>query len=101
MLEEDRVVHLLASLSKSYDTLVIALETSLDVPKMDVVTEKLLNQESNQKSSIKNPEEALPTHHRYSQIKQGPRCHFCQCRGHLQQNCIARAKSEKREESAV
>ena len=101
MSEEDRVVHLLASLPKSYNTLVTALEASPDVPKMDIVTEKLLYQESKQKRSVKYPEEALPIHHRYSQRKQGPRCHFCHKIGHLQQNCIARAKSEKkREESA-
>ena len=38
---------------------------------MDIVTEKLLYQESKQKKSIKDPEEALPTHHRYSQRKHG------------------------------
>ena len=40
--EEDRVVHLLVSLPKSYDILVTALEASQDVPKWDLVTERLL-----------------------------------------------------------
>ena len=35
--EEDRVVHLLASLPGSYDMLVTALEANSDVPKMEVV----------------------------------------------------------------
>ena len=38
--EEDRVVHLLASLPDSYNVLVTALEASESVPKMEVVTER-------------------------------------------------------------
>ena len=37
--EEDHVVHLLASLPESYDILVTALEASVEVPKMEIVTE--------------------------------------------------------------
>ena len=44
--EEDRVVHLLASLSESYDMLVTALEASQDVPKWALVTERLLYEEN-------------------------------------------------------
>lgn len=40
--EEGRVVHLLASLPDSFNVLVTALEASVDVPKMEVVTERLL-----------------------------------------------------------
>ena len=43
--EEDRVVHLLASLPESYSVLVTALEASSEVPKMEVVTERLLHEE--------------------------------------------------------
>ena len=43
--EEDRVVHLLASLPPSLDALVTALEASEDVPKMEMVTERLLREE--------------------------------------------------------
>ena len=43
--EEDRVVHLLASLPDSYNVLVTALEASAEVPKMEVVTERLLHEE--------------------------------------------------------
>ena len=42
--EEDRVVHLLASLPESYGVLVTALEASSEVPKMEVVTERLLHE---------------------------------------------------------
>ncbi len=34
--EEDRVVHLLASLLESYDILVTALEANVEVPKMEL-----------------------------------------------------------------
>ena len=43
--EEDRVVYLLASLPESYSVLVTALEANVDVPKLEVVTERILHQE--------------------------------------------------------
>ena len=43
MQEEDRVVHLLVSLPESFNMLVTALEANPDVPKIDVVTERLLH----------------------------------------------------------
>ena len=43
--EEDKVVHLLTSLPSTYDTLVTALEANATVPSMEVVTERLLNEE--------------------------------------------------------
>ena len=44
--EEDRVVHLLASLPDSFSMLVTALEANSEsVPKMEVVTERLLHVE--------------------------------------------------------
>ena len=99
MTEEDRVVHLLASLPESYNTLVTALEASSEVPKMDVVTEKLLYEEGKRKDRVKKSEEALPAHHSFSsKHRRGPRCHFCHKLGHIQRNCTARAKSERKQE---
>ena len=43
--DADRVVHLLASLPDSYNALVTALEASEKVPKMEIVTERLLHEE--------------------------------------------------------
>ena len=37
--EEDRVVHILASLPESFDMLVTALEASVEVPSIEIVTE--------------------------------------------------------------
>ncbi len=42
---EGRVVRSLASLPASYDVLVTALEANEDVPKMEIVTERLLREE--------------------------------------------------------
>ena len=41
MEEEDSVVHLLASLPESFGILLTAQEAKTDVPKMDIVTERL------------------------------------------------------------
>ena len=43
--DEDCVVHLLASLPPSFDALATALEASEDVPRMEMVTERLLCEE--------------------------------------------------------
>ena len=87
--EEDRVVYLLASLPDSYSMLVTALEANVEVPKLEVVTERLLHEERKQKTRS-NPtsesgtgeEEALAA--RYGK---GPRCHYCKKLGHIKRNC--------------
>ena len=43
--EEDRVVHILASLPESFNMLVTALEACPEVPKLELVTERLLHEE--------------------------------------------------------
>ena len=43
--EEDRVVYVLASLPEKYNMLVTALEAYPEVPRLEIVTEKLLNEE--------------------------------------------------------
>ncbi len=45
LMEEDKVVYLLASLPDYFGFLVTALEASSEVPKMDMVSERLLDQE--------------------------------------------------------
>ena len=47
--EEDQVICLLASLSESFGVLITALEASSEVPKMDVVMERLLHEERKHK----------------------------------------------------
>ena len=47
--EKKQVVRRLASLPESYDMLVTALKASPDVPRLEVVTERLLHRESKRK----------------------------------------------------
>ena len=44
--EENQVVHLLANLFESYDMLLTALEASPLVPKLEIVSERLLHEET-------------------------------------------------------
>ena len=83
--EEDRVVQLLASLPDSYNVLVTALEANAEVPKMEVVTERLLHEERKMKNRGDMPvsnEEALA-----AKYGRGPRCRFCKKFGHIKRNC--------------
>ena len=50
--DEDRVIYLLASLSDSFSTLVTALEANEEVPKIEIVAEKILHEERKQKDKI-------------------------------------------------
>ena len=97
--EEDRVVHVLASLPESYDMLVTALEANSEVPKLETVTERLLNEERklNEKSgtdggNVRDPK-ALAVmrrsqdHQRRSEKMRGPTCYYCGKSGHIKRNC--------------
>lgn len=93
--EEDRVVHLLASLPESYSTLVTALEARPDVPTMEVVVEKLLYEDSKLKD--RQPEKdpkGFSVRHR----SRGPKCHFCHKFGHIQRNCSEKIQSDRKSE---
>ena len=48
--EEDQVVYLLTSLPGSYNVLVTTLETSVKVPRLTVVRERQLHEETKMKS---------------------------------------------------
>ena len=86
--DEDRVVHLLASLPESYNVLVTALEANEAVPRMEVVTERLLHEERKLKERV-GPErsrEGAMTGKQRPKGK-GPKCHHCGKFGHIRRNC--------------
>ena len=85
--EEDRVVHLLASLPDSYSMLVTALEANSVVPKMEVVTKRLLHEERKQKekdSLVSSSSKAFPVSRSKKVV---PKCFHCGKPGHLKKQC--------------
>ena len=85
--EEDRVVHFLASLSKSYDMLVTALEASQDVLKWALVTEQLLYEENKMREKKTGAAESKAMTSKHHINKKGPKCFHCGKFGHLKYNC--------------
>ena len=98
---EDRVVHLLASLPDSYNMLVTALEASADVPQMEVVIERLLHEERKQKDRAgvgESSERGMIG--KQQTTRREPNCYHCEKVGHIKRNCKELAKSERRFESS-
>ena len=86
--EENQVVHLLASLPDSYNMLVTALEASPDVPKLEVVTERLLHKESKRKGKeIAGDAEVKAMALQHRKAGKGPKCHHCGKIGHIRREC--------------
>ena len=85
--EEDRVVHLLASLPESFNVLVTALEANPDVPKWEVVTERLLHEErkiNDRDGSSNDTTKAMPVH---SRSRKSIKCYYYGKLGHFRRNC--------------
>ena len=83
---EDRVVHLLASLPESYNVLATALEWNATVPKMEVLIERLLHEEKKQKERSVLTTKLL---HTRLEIESSSRK-----LGHMRRNCQERAKAQ-------
>ena len=103
--DEDKVVHLLASLPESYDTLVTALEANEKVPTMEVVIDRLTYEERKVKER-ESSSGAKGLYHRtdYSQQKRGRqsiRCHYCKRLGHMQRDCRDKLEAERRKGDVV
>ena len=97
--EEDRVVHLLASLPESYDTLVTALEASEKLPSMEIVIDRLLYEErksrDRQGEAETDREGALVLKNK-SNWKRGIRCHYCRKLGYMQKDCYERERKNNK-----
>lgn len=93
MSEEDRVVHLLASLPESYNMLATALEANSDVPKMEFVTEKLLHEErkavvhDNDSSGATGVNVKQEKVYHAKESRKLFRCHHSGKAGHIKRNC--------------
>lgn len=101
--EEDRVVHLLASLPDSYNVLVIALEANENVPKMEVVVERITHEEKKIKersSTTKDDHVFSAVTRNRSRKPKGPVCYYCKKVGHIQRNCYLHAQHEKNSKSS-
>ena len=93
--EEDRVVHILASLPDRYNMLVTAFEASSEVPKLEVVTEKLMNEErkllekngSRDSNQYSSSHDALFTNGQNRSKYVPPNCYYCGESGHIKRNC--------------
>ena len=90
--EEDRVVHLLASLPKSFNMLVTAMEVSSEVPAMESVTERLLHEERKRTERADGDKEtALASR---GKKKFSFKCYHCNKSGHYKKNCPQLKKLE-------
>ena len=103
--KEDRVVHLLASLPKSYNVLVTVLEAqSENIPKWELVIERLLHQESKIKEKVTTPLEdgrkALITGQNKG-LRKPFTCHYCHKPGHFKKDCRKYLAAQKKQASVA
>ena len=103
--EEDRVVYLLASLPESYGVLVTALEASETVPKLEVVTERILHQEGRfrDRSDASSTTESAMTSRKASAPRwKSIKCHHCGKPGHFKRDCwVLQAEKEGRKDPST
>ena len=94
--EEDKVVQILTSLPESYDMLVTAFEATAEVPKLAVVTERLLNEERKIKEKRGSKGGGFSGDALFVSGK--PRtCFYCGESGHIKRKCELWLKKNENE----
>ena len=109
--EEDRVVHLLASLPDKFSMLVTALESNAEVPSFEVVTEKIMHEERKLKDKIESNDrtnkalnvgrdlgrEAGREKRENFEKRGSPTCYYCHKQGHIARYCekLRKDKNER------
>ena len=84
--EENQVVHLLANLPESYDMLVTAFEPGPEVPKLEIVTEGLLHEETKQRDKESSTIEVKAITSKHQISRKGPKSYHCGRFGHTKGN---------------
>ena len=85
--EENQVVHLLANLPESYDMLVTAFEASPEVPKLEIVTEGLLHEETKQRDKESSTIEVKAITSKHQISRKGPKSYHCGRFGRIKREC--------------
>ena len=83
--DEDKTIHLLASLPEKFDTIVTTLEAFDTVPAWEAVTERLLREEEKKGSGRGSGEKAFYSS-RKPYYKNKLQCFQCQLYGHIKRN---------------
>ena len=106
--EEDRVVHLLASLTESFNMLVIALEAQTEnVPKWALTTERLIHedlklQEKAPTRADSDGRKALTANsYKNPRKPKSFKCHFCDKPGHFKRDCRKFLATQKRQVASI
>ena len=85
--EENQGVHILASLPGSYHMLVKALEASPEVPKLEIVTEGLMHEETKQREKESSTIEVKAMTSKHQTSRKGPKCHHYGRFGYIKKKC--------------
>ena len=96
--EEDQVIYLLASLPEKFFMLVTALEANSEVPKLELVTEKLIHEESKLSKKIASSSESealLSSHKNNRNFSNKVVCFSCGEQGHIKRFCNKNSKKPK------
>ena len=101
MEEEDRVVQLLTSLPKKFNVLVTSLLANVEVPSMEMVTERIMHEDRKIKEieskETKNQQAFYAS--RAGGRREPPTCFHCGFTGHIKRNCEILKKEQEKQQN--